>query len=95
MSVNEKDVRKIAKLARLAIADEKVPVMVDELNGILNWIEMLGEVNVEGVEPMTSVVAKDLPMRDDVINDGFIQQQIVKNAPKSSHGFFIVPKSVE
>lgn len=95
MSVNEKDVRKIAKLSRLAISDEKVPVMVNELNGILNWIEMLNEVDVQGVEPMTSVVAKDLPMREDVVNDGFYADRITKNAPKSAHGFFIVPKSVE
>ena len=95
MSVSEKDVRKIARLSRLAIADEKVPVMVNELNGILNWIEMLNEVDVEGVEPMSSVVAQSLPMRDDVVSDGNIQPQILKNAPKADSGFFVVPKAVE
>ena len=95
MSVDKNTVRKVARLARIAVPEERLEPLAGELNGILSWIEQLNEVNVDGVEPMTSVVAKDLPMRDDVINDGFIQQQIVKNAPKSSHGFFIVPKSVE
>lgn len=95
MSVSEKDVRKIARLSRLAIADEKVPVMVNELNGILNWIKMLDEVDVEGVEPMTSVVAQSLPLRDDVVTDGNQQQAVLKNAPKADSGFFVVPKAVE
>lgn len=95
MSVNDNDVKKIARLARLAIEDEKVPVIVKELNGILNWIEMLNEVDVAGVEPMTSVVAQKLPMRNDVVTDGNIQAAVIKNAPIADHGFFVVPKSVE
>lgn len=95
MSVDAGTVRKIAKLARLAMPEEKVPSMVNELNGILSWIEMLQEVDVEGVEPMTSAVAIEMPMREDIVTDGFIQEKVLKNAPKADHGFFVVPKSVE
>lgn len=95
MSVDDNTVRKIAKLARLAIADEKVPVMANELNGILGWIEMLNEVDVEGIEPMTSAVEIGLPMREDEVTDGDIQAQVLANAPKADSGFFVVPKSVE
>lgn len=95
MSVDDNTVRKIAKLARLAISDEKVPVMAGELNGILGWIEMLNEVDVEGIEPMTSAVEIALPMREDEVTDGDIQAQVLANAPKADSGFFVVPKSVE
>lgn len=95
MSVDDKTVRKIAKLARLAIADENVPKMAAELNGILGWIEMLNEVDVEGVEPMTSAVEIAMPMREDAVTDGNIQAQVLANAPKADSGFFVVPKSVE
>ena len=69
--------------------------MTDELNNILNWIEQLGEVDVEDVEPMTSVVETSLPMREDVVTDGGIQDKVLANAPKSEDGFFVVPKVVE
>lgn len=95
MSVDDKTVRKIAKLARLAISDEKVLVMANELNGILGWIEMLNEVDVDGIEPMTSAVEIALPMRDDEVTDGNIAKQVLANAPKSDSGFFVVPKAVE
>ena len=95
MSVDDNTVRKIAKLARLAIADEKVPVMANELNGILGWIEMLNEVDVDGIEPMTSAVEIGLPMREDAVTDGNIQPQVLANASKADSGFFVVPKSVD
>lgn len=95
MSVTQKDVVKVARLARIALPEEQVQHMTDELNGILNWIEQLGEVNVEGVEPMTSVVETSLPMREDVITDGNIQDKVLANAPRSEDGFFVVPKVVE
>ncbi len=95
MSVDDNTVRKIARLARIAISDEKVPVMANELNGILGWIEMLNEVDVEGIEPMTSAVEIGLPMREDTVTDGDIQAQVLANAPKADSGFFVVPKSVE
>ena len=95
MSVTQKDVVKVARLARIALPDDQVEPMTNELNGLLNWIEQLGEVDVEGVEPMTTVVETTLPMRDDVITDGNVQDKVLANAPRSEDGFFVVPKVVE
>ena len=95
MSVTNDDVRKVANLARIDLPEEKVEPMTKELNGILKWIEQLDEVDVEGVEPMTSVVEAAIPMRKDVITDGNIQDKVLANAPRSEDGFFVVPKSVE
>lgn len=95
MSVTREDVRKVARLSRIAASDEHLDELVGELNGILNWIDQLNEVDVEGVEPMTSVVETKLPMRDDVVTDGNIPDQVLANAPRSEDGFFVVPKSVE
>ena len=95
MSVDHATVRRIAKLARIALAEERVEPMMTELNGILRWIEQLQEVNVEGVEPMTSVVAQKLKMREDVVTAGGDAASIVANAPVSEDDFFVVPKVVE
>ena len=95
MSVTNQDVKKVARLARIALPEDQVEPMTDELNNILNWIEQLGEVDVEGVEPMTSVVETSLPMREDVVTDGGIQDKVLANAPKSEDGFLVVPKVVE
>jgi len=95
MSVDKATVRRIAKLARIALPEERVEPMMAELNGILGWIEQLQEVNVEGVEPMTSVVAQKLKMRDDVVTGGGDAAAIVANAPQSEDNFFVVPKVVE
>ena len=95
MSVTNQDVKKVARLARIALPEDQVEPMTDELNNILNWIEQLGEVDVEDVEPMTSVVETSLPMREDVVTDGDIQDKVLANAPKSEDGFFVVPKVVE
>jgi aspartyl-tRNA(Asn)/glutamyl-tRNA(Gln) amidotransferase subunit C len=95
MSVDHATVRRIAKLARIALSEERVEPMMAELNGILRWIEQLQEVNVEGVEPMTSVVAQKLRMREDVVTAGGDASSIVANAPESEDGFFVVPKVVE
>jgi aspartyl-tRNA(Asn)/glutamyl-tRNA(Gln) amidotransferase subunit C len=95
MSVTKEDVRKVARLSRIAVPEERLEEMAGELNGILSWIDQLNEVDVEGVEPMTSVVATKLPMRDDVVTDGNIQEQVLANAPSSQDGFFVVPKAVE
>lgn len=95
MSVDHATVRRIAKLARIALAEERVEPMMTELNGILRWIEQLQEVNVEGVEPMTSVVAQKLKMREDVVTAGGDPASIVANAPLSEDDFFVVPKVVE
>ncbi len=95
MSVDKATVRRIAKLARIALPEERVEPMMGELNGILGWIEQLQEVNVEGVEPMTSVVAQELRMRDDVVTTGGDAAAIVANAPRSEDNFFVVPKVLE
>jgi aspartyl-tRNA(Asn)/glutamyl-tRNA(Gln) amidotransferase subunit C len=95
MSVTKEDVRKVARLSRIAVPEARLEEMAGELNGILGWIDQLNEVDVEGVEPMTSVVETTLPMRDDVVTDGNIQDQVLANAPRSEDGFFVVPKAVE
>lgn len=95
MSVDHATVRRIAKLARIALPEERVEPMMAELNGILRWVEQLQEVNVEGVEPMTSVVAQKLRMREDVVTDGGDASAIIANAPASEDNFFVVPKVVE
>jgi len=95
MSVDKDTVRRIAKLARIALEEERVEPMERELNGILAWVEQLQEVNVEGVEPMTSVVAQKLKMRDDVVTDGEMAEAVTQNAPSSEDHFFVVPKVVE
>ena len=95
MSVTKDDVRKVARLSRIAVTEERIEPLANELTAIMGWIEHLTAVDVDGVEPMTSVVDATLPMRDDVITDGNIQDQVLANAPKSEDGFFVVPKSVE
>jgi aspartyl-tRNA(Asn)/glutamyl-tRNA(Gln) amidotransferase subunit C len=95
MSVDRQTVRRIAKLARIALPDERVEPMMTELNGILGWIEQLQEVSIEGVEPMTSVVAQKLKMREDIVTAGGDAAAIVGNAPQAEGDFFVVPKVVE
>ena len=95
MSVTKDDVKKVARLARIAVPEERLEGLAGELNGILGWIDELNEVDIEGVEPMTSVVAAKLPLREDIVTDGGIQDQVLSNAPKSEDGFFVVPKAVE
>ena len=95
MSVDKDTVRRIARLARIALEEERVEPMVNELNGIFAWVEQLGEVNVEGVEPMTSVVAQKLKMRDDKVTAGGDAAAVTANAPSSEDHFFVVPKVVE
>ena len=95
MSVTKDDVKKVARLARIAVADERLEPLAGELNGILDWIDQLNEVDIDGVEPMTSVVETQLPQRDDLVTDGGRAGDVLANAPKSADGFFVVPKSVE
>ena len=95
MSVDKNTVRKVARLARIAVPEERLEPMAKELNGILAWIEQLNEVDVDGVDPMTTPVAMKLPMREDVVTDGNKRDQVLANAPKSEEGFFVVPKVVE
>ena len=95
MSVDAATVRHIAKLARIAVSDEEVASLEPELNNILGWIEQLREVDVTGVQPMTAVIPNQLRMRQDVVNDGGIRDEVLANAPVAEHGFFAVPKVIE
>ncbi len=95
MSVDLTTVKKVASLARLAIGEAEAEALVPELNGILDWVEQLGEVDVTGVEPMTAVIPNTLRLREDVINDGDVRDKVLANAPQAEHGFFAVPKVIE
>ncbi len=95
MSVTKDDVKKVARLSRIAVPEERLESLAGELSGILDWIEQLNEVDVEGVAPMTSVVETKLPRRDDVVTDGNKVDEILANAPRAEDGFFVVPKAVE
>jgi aspartyl-tRNA(Asn)/glutamyl-tRNA(Gln) amidotransferase subunit C len=95
MSVSSDQVRHIAKLARIGMSDAEIEALVPELNNILGWVEQLGEVETDGVEPLTAVIDQKLRLRDDVVNDGGIRDEILANAPEAQHGFFAVPKVIE
>ena len=95
MSVDTATVAKIASLARLKVTEADLAAMVPELNGILAWVEQLGEVDVTGVEPMTAVIPNHLRLREDVVTDGGIRDAVLANAPAPEHGFFGVPKVIE
>ena len=95
MAVDANTVRRIAHLARIAVAEEEIDHLKGELNAMLSFVEQLGEVNGVGVEPMTSVTPMAMKKRADVVTDGGIAEQVVKNAPMSEDNFFLVPKVVE
>jgi aspartyl-tRNA(Asn)/glutamyl-tRNA(Gln) amidotransferase subunit C len=95
MSVDTATVRRVAHLARIAVVEDEVENLQGELNAILAFVEQLGEVNVEGVEPMTSVTPMAMKMREDRVTDGGIADAITANAPAHEHHFFLVPKVVE
>lgn len=95
MSVDAATVRRIAHLARIAVTEAEVPHLQGELNAMLAFVEQLSEVNVDGVEPMTSVTPMEMKKRPDVVNDGEIPDDIVRNAPETQNHFFLVPKVIE
>jgi aspartyl-tRNA(Asn)/glutamyl-tRNA(Gln) amidotransferase subunit C len=95
MSVDKDTVRRIAHLARIALDEERVEPMMNELNGILAWVKQLEEVDVANVPPLTSVVEQRLKTRDDVVTDGGNADALMANAPGSEDHFFVVPKVVE
>lgn len=95
MSVDKETVRRIAHLARIAVKEEDLAPMTGELNTILEWVEQLGEVQTDGVVPMTSAVDAKMRWRKDEVTDGGYSQKITQNAPESDDGFFTVPKVVE
>lgn len=95
MSVDTATVKKVASLARIAISDADAERLAPELNNILGWIEQLAEVDTAAVEPMTAVIPNHLRLRDDVVTDGGVRDQVLANAPAGEHGFFGVPKVIE
>lgn len=95
MSADADTVRRIAQLARVAVAEDEIEHLREELNAILAFVEQLSEVNVDGVEPMTSVMPTQMKKRADVVTDGGIADEILKNAPAVEDHFFAVPKVVE
>ncbi|ALN73368.1 Asp-tRNA(Asn)/Glu-tRNA(Gln) amidotransferase subunit GatC [Aureimonas sp. AU20] len=95
MSVDTATVRRVARLARIAVSDEDVTTMEGELNAILGFVEQLREVDVSGVEPMTSVIPMQMKKRQDAVTDGHKADDIVANAPATEDHYFMVPKVVE
>ncbi len=95
MSVDQATVRRVAHLSRIAVTEDEVAHLQGELNAILAFVEQLNEVDVTGIEPMTSVIPMKLPLRADVVNDGEDAARVLANAPASEDGFFAVPRVVE
>tara|TARA_B100002052_G_C15427150_1_gene395384 strand:+ start:136 stop:423 length:288 start_codon:yes stop_codon:yes gene_type:complete len=95
MSLDRDDVRKIAFLARIKIEDAELKPLADELNSIIGWVEQLGEVNTEGVQPMTSVAEMLAPQRPDQVTDGNVTQKVLANAPDRVKNFYTVPKVLD
>jgi len=95
MSIDTTTAARVAKLARIKVEEAELPALANEFSAILGFIEQLNEVDVEGVEPMTSVTPQRLKRRTDVVTDGDQPQAVLKNAPDAREGFFAVPKVVE
>jgi len=95
MSLDKDTVRNIAYLARIKVPDEALEPLAGELNNIMGWVEQLGEVNTDGVAPMTSVVEMNMPARPDVVTDGDCREKVLANAPDRVDAFFTVPKVIE
>jgi aspartyl-tRNA(Asn)/glutamyl-tRNA(Gln) amidotransferase subunit C len=95
MSIDTTTAAKVAKLARIRVEEKDLPALAQEFNAILGFIEQLGELDVENVEPMTSVTPMRLKRREDVVTDGDQQKKVLSNAPDAREGFFAVPKVVE
>ena len=95
MSIDIETARRVAKLARIKVEDDALPALAGEFNAILGFIEQLNEVDVDGVEPMTSVTPQRLKRRKDAVTDGSQPEAVLKNAPDAREGFFAVPKVVE
>lgn len=95
MSIDIDTARRVASLARIRVEEDALPELAQEFNAVLGFIEQLSEVDVDGIEPMTSVTPQRLKRREDVITDGDQQAKILKNAPDAREGFFAVPKVVE
>lgn len=95
MSLDHATVRRIASLSRIRVEEDEIPRLMEELNGILGWIDQLNAVNIDGVEPLTGATHTALKMREDVVTDGGYPEKILANAPDRAGAFFAVPKVVE
>ncbi len=95
MPLDTNTVRTIAQLARIRVAEEHLDALAKELSGIIQWVEQLAELDTSDVEPMTSVTAMTLKLRDDDVTDGGIRDAVLANAPEAVEGFYVVPKVVE
>ena len=95
MSLDEKTVRKVARLANIEIADEDITPIGAKLSGILEWVEQLSEVDTNNVEPLANVVNNELALRKDEVTDGACANKVLANAPEETQGFFVVPKVVD
>lgn len=95
MSFNQETVANVANLARINLTPEQQQKFAGEIDGILNWVEQLQQVNVEGIDPLVSVSIQENAERADVVTDGNIRDDLMKNAPECAHGFYVVPKMVE
>jgi aspartyl-tRNA(Asn)/glutamyl-tRNA(Gln) amidotransferase subunit C len=95
MSIDKETARKVAHLARIAVPEDRLDALSGEFNAILGFIEQLGEVDVDGVEPMVSVTPMRLKRREDIVTDGNQPEAVLANAPEAREGFFAVPKVVE
>jgi aspartyl-tRNA(Asn)/glutamyl-tRNA(Gln) amidotransferase subunit C len=95
MAIDSATVRKVARLARIRVEEARVDSLAAELSGILTWIEQLGEVDTEGVQPMASTEAVSLPMREDIVTEGGDPAKVLANAPRADRNFFVVPKVLE
>ena len=95
MTLDKNTVKKVAHLARVEVSDDHAESLALELSKILDWVEQLSEVNTEDVKPMMSPVEMPYHQRDDMVNDGNIRENLMKNAPEHQAGFFVVPKVIE
>ena len=95
MSIDKNQVKKVAKLSRISVDESKLDSLSNDLSSILNFVEQLNKLDTKKTEPLTSIVNKSLEARKDIINDGKIKNQILKNSPDKNEEFFIVPKVVE
>ena len=95
MSLDKATVARVARLARIHVPEDDLDQLAGELNQIIGWVEQLAEVDTDGVEPMTSVVAMELPQRADVVTEGNEAERVLANAPERHDGYFVVPRVVE
>lgn len=95
MAIDKETVKRVAFLSRLKIDDDKIEATQDEFNKIINWISELDEVNTDNIEPLISVNENNLILREDIVSEGNQSKAILKNAPMSEHGYFVVPKVME